>query len=70
MADQLVQDLLEAGIHFGQKKSAWNPRMKPYIWGTRNRIHIIDIRSTIRGLLLANKYITKVVTTSRPTDIT
>ncbi|MCH2148110.1 MAG: 30S ribosomal protein S2 [Phycisphaerales bacterium] len=61
MADQLVQDLLEAGIHFGQKKSAWNPRMKPYIWGTRNRIHIIDIRSTIRGLLLANKYITKVV---------
>lgn len=61
MADQLVKDLLEAGIHFGQKKSAWNPRMKPYIWGTRNRIHIIDIRSTIRGLLLANKYITKVV---------
>ena len=61
MADQLVQDLLESGIHFGQKKSAWNPKMKPYIWGTRNRIHIIDIRQTIRGLLLANKFITKVV---------
>lgn len=61
MSDTLVQDLLEAGIHFGQRRSAWNPKMKPYIWGTRNRIHIIDIRQTIRGLLLANKFITKVV---------
>ncbi len=65
MADQLVQDLLEAGIHFGQKKSAWNPRMKPYIWGTRNRIHIIDIRQTIRGLLLAKKYVTKTVASGK-----
>lgn len=65
MADQLVKDLLEAGIHFGQKKSAWNPRMKPYIWGTRNRIHIIDIRQTIRGLLLAKKYITRTVASGK-----
>jgi len=65
MADQLVQDLLEAGIHFGQKKSAWNPKMKSYIWGERNRIHIIDIRATIRGLLIAKKYITKVVSQGR-----
>jgi len=65
MADQLVQDLLEAGIHFGQKKSAWNPKMKSYIWGERNRIHIIDIRSTIRGLLIAKKYITKIVSQGR-----
>jgi len=65
MADQLVQDLLEAGIHFGQKKSAWNPRMKPYIWGTRNRIHIIDIRQTIRGLLLAKKFLTKTVASGK-----
>ncbi len=65
MADQLVQDLLEAGIHFGQKKSAWNPRMKPYIWGTRNRIHIIDIRQTIRGLLLAKKFVTQTVASGK-----
>ena len=65
MADQLVQDLLEAGIHFGQKKSAWNPKMKSYIWGERNRIHIIDIRATIRGLLIAKKYITKIVSQGR-----
>jgi small subunit ribosomal protein S2 len=61
MSDTLVQDLLEAGIHFGQRRSAWNPKMKPYIWGARNKIHIIDIRETIRGLMLAKRFITKTV---------
>ncbi|MAT81761.1 MAG: 30S ribosomal protein S2 [Phycisphaerae bacterium] len=61
MSDTLVQDLLEAGIHFGQRRSAWNPRMKPYIWGARNKIHIIDIRETIRGLMLAKRFIAKTV---------
>lgn len=57
----LVTDLIEAGIHFGQRRSNWNPRMKPYIYGTRNRIHIIDIRETIKGLLLAKKFIQNLV---------
>ncbi len=65
MSDNLVQDLLDAGIHFGQRRSAWDPRMKPYIWGQRNRIHIIDIRETVRGLLLAKKFITKTVASGR-----
>src|SRR5262245_55272498 len=53
----LVKDLIEAGIHFGQRRSSWNPKMSPYIFGTRNKIHIIDIRETIKGLLLAKKFI-------------
>lgn len=57
----LVNDLIEAGIHFGQRRSNWNPRMKPYIYGTRNRIHIIDIRETIKGLLRAKKFVQNVV---------
>ena len=57
----LVKDLIEAGIHFGQRRSNWNPKMKPYIFGLRNKIHIIDIRQTIKGLLLAKKYVQKVV---------
>ncbi|MDP7029018.1 MAG: 30S ribosomal protein S2 [Phycisphaerales bacterium] len=65
MSDNLVQDLLDAGIHFGQRRSAWDPRMKPYIWGQRNRIHIIDIRETVRGLLLAKKFITRTVANGR-----
>jgi len=61
MANTLVQDLIEAGIHFGQRASGWNPKMGPYIYGKRNGIHIIDIKETIKGLLLAKKYITKLV---------
>jgi small subunit ribosomal protein S2 len=61
MADSLVQDLIEAGIHFGQRRSAWNPKMSPFIFGERNKIHIIDIRQTIKGLLLAKKFVQNVV---------
>lgn len=57
----LVNDLIEAGIHFGQRSSGWNPRMGRFIYGKRNSIHIIDIKETIKGLLLARKYITNVV---------
>ena len=57
----LVKDLIEAGIHFGQRTSNWNPKMSPFIYGKRNSIHIIDIRETIKGLLLAKKYITRTV---------
>ncbi len=61
MANQLVQDLIEAGIHFGQRSANWNPKMAPYIWGKRNNIHIIDIKETIKGLLLAKKFLTRIV---------
>ena len=65
MANSLVQDLIEAGIHFGQRSAAWNPKMGPYIYGKRNGIHIIDIKETIKGLLLAKKYIAKSVADGR-----
>ncbi len=57
----VVEDLIEAGIHFGQKRSVWNPKMKPYIYGVRNQIHIIDIRETVKGLLRAKKLVENVV---------
>ena len=57
----LVKDLVEAGIHFGHRATNWNPKMAPYIFGKRNKIHIIDVKETIKGLLLARKYITKTV---------
>ncbi len=60
MANPLVQELIEAGIHFGQRASNWNPRMAPYIYGKRSGIHIIDIKETVKGLLLAKKFLTKV----------
>ncbi len=57
----LVKDLIESGIHFGQRRAAWNPKMNPFIFGVRNKIHIIDIRETIKGLLLAKKFLAKTV---------
>jgi small subunit ribosomal protein S2 len=38
----LAQELIEAGVHFGHRASRWNPKMRPYIHGRRNLIHIID----------------------------
>ena len=65
MSNQLVQDLIESGIHFGQRASNWNPRMQPYIYGKRSGIHIIDIKETVKGLLLAKRFIAKVVSEGR-----
>ncbi len=59
MADIVVKDILEAGVHFGHRTSRWNPKMRPYIYGRRNQIHIIDLKETVRGLLRARKYLMK-----------
>src|SRR5438477_6383654 len=55
-----VKDLIDAGVHFGHRASRWNPKMRPYIYGKRNLIHIIDLRETVRGLLRAYRYLAKV----------
>ena len=63
MSNVLAQELIEAGVHFGHRASRWNPKMRPYIHGRKNLIHIIDVRETIRGLLRARKYLTPVAAT-------
>jgi small subunit ribosomal protein S2 len=55
-----VKDLIEAGVHFGHRASRWNPKMRPFIYGKRNLIHIIDLRETVRGLLRAYRYLANV----------
>jgi small subunit ribosomal protein S2 len=42
-----MRQLLEAGIHFGHNTQRWNPKMKPYIFGVRNNVHIIDLQQTV-----------------------
>ncbi len=59
MAIVQVKDLIEAGVHFGHRASRWNPKMRPYIYGKRNLIHIIDLRETVRGLLRAYRYLSQ-----------
>jgi small subunit ribosomal protein S2 len=41
-----VKDLIEAGVHFGHKTSKWSPKMSPFIWGARNKVHLIDVSKT------------------------
>jgi len=54
---ELVKALIDAGVHFGHRVSRWNPKMEPYIHGKRNMIHIIDVKETIKGLLLAKRLV-------------
>jgi len=61
LSGQLVKELIDAGIHFGHRVSRWNPKMKPYIYGKRNLIHIINIKETIKGILLAKRFLAQVV---------
>ena len=42
-----MRQLLDAGIHFGHQSHRWNPKMKPYLFGIRNGIHIIDLQQTV-----------------------
>ena len=48
MPEVSMKQLLEAGVHFGHQTSRWNPKMKPYIFGARNGIYIIDLQRTVK----------------------
>ena len=55
-----VQELIDAGVHFGHQASRWNPKMKPFIYGKRHKIHIINLQETIRGLYQACHFLRQV----------
>jgi small subunit ribosomal protein S2 len=52
-----MKDLLEAGVHFGHQTRRWNPKMKNYIFGERNGIHIIDLQKTVVGYGKASEFV-------------
>lgn len=55
-----MKQLLEAGVHFGHQTKRWNPKMKPYIFGARNGIYIIDLQKTVRYFRSACNFIKSV----------
>jgi len=61
VAKQLARELINAGVHFGHGVSRWNPKMAPYIFAKRGNIHIIDVKKTLRGILIAKKLLAEVV---------
>lgn len=54
-----IRSLLEAGVHFGHQTTRWNPKMRPYIFGARNGIHIIDLQQTLPLFLKAYDHVLK-----------
>jgi len=54
-----MKELLEAGAHFGHRRNAWNPKMKPYIFQERNRMHILDLSLTVKKIEEACEFIKK-----------
>jgi len=60
-----VQDLLDAGVHFGHQTKRWNPKMKKYIHGAKNGIYIIDLEKSLQQILAAEKFIYDLITHGR-----
>lgn len=52
-----MKQLLEAGVHFGHQTKRWNPKMRPYIFGERNGIHVIDLHQTAKMLEEAQEFL-------------
>ncbi|MBM3859211.1 MAG: 30S ribosomal protein S2 [Verrucomicrobia bacterium] len=61
MANVTVQELLDAGVHFGHQTKRWNPKMKKYIFAPRNGIHIIDLNKTLTQIQVACGFLHDVV---------
>ncbi|THF54163.1 30S ribosomal protein S2 [Allorhizobium terrae] len=61
LPDFSMRQLLEAGVHFGHQTHRWNPKMKPYIFGDRNNIHIIDLAQTVPMLSRALQVVSDTV---------
>lgn len=55
-----MQELLEAGVHFGHQVRRWNPKMKPFIFGARNGVHVINLEFTVERLNAACEFVKKV----------
>lgn len=60
MSQITLRDMLEAGVHFGHQKRFWNPKMKEYIFGDRQKVHIINLEKTLPLYLEAINYLSKV----------
>ena len=61
MSQISMKQLLEAGVHFGHQTKRWNPKMKPYIFGARNGIYIIDLQKTVRYFRTAYQFVKETV---------
>jgi small subunit ribosomal protein S2 len=65
MAHVTMKMLLEAGVHFGHQTNRWNPKMKPYIFGARNGIYIVDLQQTVGMFEIAYNFVVDLVASGK-----
>jgi len=65
VAKELARELINAGVHFGHGVSRWNPKMAQFIFAKRGNIHIIDVKKTLAGILVAKKLLADVVASGK-----
>ncbi len=61
MSNELITELVEAGAHFGHQSRKWNPKMKPYLLGSKNAVHLIDLEQTVLQLDESGKFLADLV---------
>ena len=57
MINELIKEMVEAGVHFGHQTKKWNPKMKPYLMKDKNGIYIINLQETVRCLDKASDFL-------------
>jgi small subunit ribosomal protein S2 len=61
-----MREMMEAGVHFGHQTKRWNPKMKPYIFGSRNGVHVIDLQHSVRAFRRAFSFVVSTVASGKP----
>ena len=61
-----MREMMEAGVHFGHQTTRWNPKMKPYIFGARNGIHIVDLQHSVKAFKRAFDFFVRTVAEGKP----
>lgn len=65
MSNDLITELVEAGVHFGHQSRKWNPKMRPYILGDKHGVHLIDLEQTVLQLNEAGMFLSNLVTNGK-----
>lgn len=65
MSNELITELVEAGVHFGHQSRKWNPKMRNYILGEKHNVHLIDLEKTVEQLDAAGKFLADLVSKNK-----
>ena len=65
MSNELITELVEAGVHFGHQSRKWNPKMRSYLLGEKHNVHVIDLEQTVQQIDAAGKFLADLVSKNK-----